>query len=287
MHLSDRRRFYAEEVQMVANLKSAALVDALATVERERYLPPGPWTVRSEADLGQAPRQTVDANPCRVYHNISIAIDAPRMLFNGNPALLSMAIDSLNVSAGSRVLHIGTGTGYYTALMAHVAGPSGQVVGIEVDASLAEKARTNLAPLRQVEIRHGNGVGSLSGTFDGILVNAGVTHPLDTWLDALAEGGRIVLPLTATMAAVAPIGKGLLLLVTREGSAFTVRTLTFVAIYSAVGVRDDALNAEIGKALQKHPFPPLAALTRATHERTDACWLHTDQFCLSTRVAAT
>ena len=46
--LDRRRRFFAEEVEAVARLKSAALVDAFATVRREEFLPPGPWTVLSD-----------------------------------------------------------------------------------------------------------------------------------------------------------------------------------------------------------------------------------------------
>ncbi len=280
--LTAQRRFYAEEVQIAANVQNEAVVEALATVARERFLPPGPWTVRGEGDMGQPLRQTRDADPKHVYHNLAIGIDPTRMLFNGAPGLLAMAIDSLALAPGSRVLHIGTGTGYYTAVMAHCVGPTGRVLGIEVDASLAAQASANLAPMSQVEVRLGNGRSLLDETFDAILVNAGVTHPLDAWLDALARGGRMILPLTVTLPAMNGIGKGILLHVAKAGEdePMQARVVTFVAIFSALGIRDDALNAEIGKALQKHPFPPLAALTRTPHERTDKCWLHGQNFCL-------
>jgi len=150
---------------MVANIRSAAVVEALATVPREEFLPPGPWTVRSDSDLGGPPRQTPDADPRHVY--------SPK--------------------------------------------------------------------------------------------------------------GRIVLPVTATMGPMGNIGKGLLLLLTRtpDPDVLDVRPLTFVAIFSAFGLRDDALNAEIGRALAKHPFPPLRRLRRDAHERSDSCWLHGPAFCLS------
>ncbi|HEV3057608.1 MAG TPA: hypothetical protein VGY48_05135 [Vicinamibacterales bacterium] len=69
-----RRRFYAEEVQATSNLKSAAVVDALAAVPRERFLGPGPWTIRGEADFLQPPRQTADADPSHVYHNLRLPL---------------------------------------------------------------------------------------------------------------------------------------------------------------------------------------------------------------------
>ena len=49
MDLDLRRRFFAEELEAVVKLRSAALVDAFAAVPRERFLRPGPWTVLSDS----------------------------------------------------------------------------------------------------------------------------------------------------------------------------------------------------------------------------------------------
>jgi hypothetical protein len=62
----------------------------------------------------------------------------------------------------------------------------------------------------------------------------------------------------------------------------TARTLTFVAIFNAVGARDESLNVELGKALQKMPFPMLKRLRRDPHERAETCWYHGPTFCLTT-----
>ena len=59
--LAAQRRFFAEEIQLTSNLKTPGVIEALATVPRERFLPPGPWTIRGEADFQAAPRQTPDA----------------------------------------------------------------------------------------------------------------------------------------------------------------------------------------------------------------------------------
>jgi protein-L-isoaspartate(D-aspartate) O-methyltransferase len=281
--LGARRQFFAEEIQVAANLKSPALVAALAAVPRERFLPPGPWTIRGEADFQAPPRQTADDDPRHVYHNVAVAIDSSRMLFNGAPGLLAMAIDALALKAGDRVLHLGTGLGYYTALIAHSVGSTGRVLGLEVDAQLADSARTRLASSPWVEVRHGDGAGALDEAFDAMLINAGVTHPQDAWLDALAPGGRLILPLTVTMPAMSTIGKGLLLLVTRSDDPrrFSARVLTFVAVYSGIGLRDETVNASLGTALGKTPFPPIASLRRDAHEASSSCWLHAPTFCLS------
>jgi len=126
--------------------------------------------------------------------------------------------------------------------------------------------------------------GSVDGTFDAILVNAGVTHPLDGWLDALAPGGRMMLPMTATMPAMGPIGKGVVFLLTRDAGTIAARLSGFVAIYSAVGLRDESLNAALGKALMTGPQRAQAVTTlrRDAHEPGLACWLHGATFCLST-----
>src|SRR5579872_5528962 len=129
---------------MIGALTSPALVDALATIPRERFLPPGPWTVRSEADVAAPPRQTPDADPRHVYHNVAIAIDPTRMLFNGTPSLIGMAIDVLALPPGARALHIGAGTGYYTALMGACVGEAGRVLALEADEALAARAKLNL-----------------------------------------------------------------------------------------------------------------------------------------------
>ena len=283
MDVALQRRFYAEEIEATANLKTAGLVEALATVPRERFLPPGPWMLKSEADVAGPPRPTPDADARRVNHNLAVSIDPTRMLFNGAPGLVSMLIDTLGLKPGDRVAHIGCGLGYYTALIAAVVGTTGRVIAIEVDDALAVGARANLASTPWVEVVHGDASGALGETFDAILVNAGVTHPLDTWLDALAPGGRIVLPITVTQPGMGPIGKGTVVLLTRQGdtASFDARAVTFVAIYSALGLRDESMHERIGRALQGNPFPRLKRLRRDAHEPAAECWLHSDRFCLS------
>jgi protein-L-isoaspartate(D-aspartate) O-methyltransferase len=198
--LTDRRRFFAEEIEAICNVQTPTLVDALATVARERFLPPGPWTFLSLTDYlpgsVPTPRVTPDADPKRVYHNIGIAIDGSRQLFNGHPATLVPWVDALALKPGTRVLHVGCGSGYYTALMAHCVGASGRVVAVEIDDALARSARANLGSMGWVDVRQGDGTGIDGESFDAILVNAGVTHPEASWLDALSPDGRMVVPLT-------------------------------------------------------------------------------------------
>ena len=191
IELARIRRYYAEEIAACCNLGSDALVEALASVPRERFLDAGPWLIRgSDADLGAPARLTHNGDPRHVYHNVAIAIDPARMLFNGQPGTLALWIDALQLKPGESVLHIGCATGYYSALMAQVVGPAGKVTAIDVDARLAERAKENLLTLPWVEVREADGTIGLPENLDAILINAGVTHPLPVWLDALRDGDR-------------------------------------------------------------------------------------------------
>jgi protein-L-isoaspartate(D-aspartate) O-methyltransferase len=87
------------------------------------------------------------------------------------------------------------GLGYYTAIIAAAVAP-GEVIGVELDATLASQARTNLTEVNHVTIVVANGTEYDSGPVDAILFNAGVTHPQALWLDRLRVGGRMLLPLT-------------------------------------------------------------------------------------------
>jgi protein-L-isoaspartate(D-aspartate) O-methyltransferase len=282
--LSLYRQFFAEEIQVVANLKSAALVDALANVPRERYLRRGPWSIRAEADVGGGVRLTPDADPRHVYHNVSIAIDAERQLFNGAPGIGASFIDQLAIEPGHRVLHVGAGLGYYSAILARLVGSSGAVVAIEVDEALAGDASANLADYPWVEARHGDGTDLAGSTFDAILVSAGTTHPHEAWLRALTPRGRLILPLTCTMPQMGTLGKGLVVVISRAGAdpqgACEARVVVpMIAIYSAVGTRDPGHNERLGTALMRRPWPRITRLRRDAHQETASCWFHGETFC--------
>jgi protein-L-isoaspartate(D-aspartate) O-methyltransferase len=95
-----------------------------------------------------------------------------------------------------RVLEIGTGCGYQTAILAHVAA---EVYTVERIGALVMKARRNLQllKLKNVRLKHGDGSADLGEElhFDAIVVTAGATHVPTSLLAYLAPGGRMVLPL--------------------------------------------------------------------------------------------
>jgi len=96
-----------------------------------------------------------------------------------------------------RVLEIGTGCGYQTAVLAQIAS---EVYTIERIGTLLAKARHRLQGLKvkNVRLKHGDGTADLGEDlrFDAILVAAGATHVPTRLLKYLKPGGRLVLPLT-------------------------------------------------------------------------------------------
>lgn len=277
------RQFYAEELRAVANLQSEAVVQAFAKVSREHFLGPGPWQVRSPDIEGYF--ATKDAAPRRLYHNILVAIDATRNLNNGHPSFLASLIDRLEVKPTDNVIHVGCGTGYYTAIIAEVVGRDGHVTAIEVDTHLAARARDNLNDLPNVEVIEGDGGEIDAGSADAILVNAGATHPRSVWLDSLRPGGRLILPLTVTNDADGS-GGGRVLKVTRKTGGFTASFISGVGIFPCVGGRDAELNQRLKEAFDRDDWKSVQSLRREPHEPADTCWLHTEGFCLSKLAAA-
>jgi protein-L-isoaspartate O-methyltransferase len=89
-------------------------------------------------------------------------------------------------------VHVGAGTGYYSAVLAEIVGREGRVTAVEIDPSLAGRARRNLAPgWPQAAVVAADGFAFRPDRpADAIVVNAGVSHLSPAWLDALAAAGR-------------------------------------------------------------------------------------------------
>jgi protein-L-isoaspartate(D-aspartate) O-methyltransferase len=295
MTLEECRQFYSEEIRFAANINSAALIEAFARVPRENFLGCGPWKVAS-VDLGLGGTtyiQTPDADPRHLYHNVPVALDPARDLNNGQPAALAKWIDALGIKSGMRVYHLGCGVGYFTAIMSEMVGRNGSVVASEIEPELAARASTNLAGYANVLVHSGGGTDFDPGKCDAMLINAGVTHPHSGWLENLNVSGSLMLPLTiaAGMGMGANLGKGIMVRITRQAKGFSANIVSFVAIYSCVGMRDPQLEQALRGAMGSGKLFKLRSLRRDVHEPTDACIVHGADLCLSSeemgaRVAA-
>ena len=148
------RTAYAKQILAAARVDDARLVTAFSATRRDDFFGPGPWPIlRWLRDYVLTP----DADPVYLYTDDLIGILPERRINNGQPSLHAHLIHQASPAVGEHVAHIGTGTGYYTAILAHLVGPSGRVTGIEYDCELAARAKASFAPYPNVEIFEGDG----------------------------------------------------------------------------------------------------------------------------------
>jgi protein-L-isoaspartate(D-aspartate) O-methyltransferase len=276
--LSCARRSYAEELRVVAPvLRNEAVVEAFATVPREEFAGPGPWLILPPFS-NETSFRSPSEDPRWLYHNVLVSIDQDRDLNNGQPSLWARLFDSLDLTPGTRVLQVGAGTGYYSAILAELVGPTGRVTAVEYDGVLAARAQANLATWPQVGVVAADGTLHDAGEVDVIIVFAGATHPAPLWLDRLAEGGRLLLPLTAAK------GRGLLLKATRRGARFEAQSLGPCGFFPCFGLRNDRAVERLARTIRNlkgTPAPIKALHTGAPPEDADYVWYAGPGFWLS------
>lgn len=256
LSLAQHRRFYADELRATAPvLRNESVVKAFAKVAREKFFGPGPWLVLPSNAL-RASYRTPDADPRHLYHNVLVAIDQRKGINNGEPSLWARLFDAVDIVPGARILQVGAGTGYYTAILAEMAGRKGQVIAVEYEAALAKQARRNLERWKQVKIVHGDGTKYDAGPVDAVVVFAGATHPAGIWLERLTEGGRLLMPLTGQN------GWGIFLKAIKRGSSFEAMSLGVCGFFPCVGGRDQTAAHDLQQRLRAlHGLPaPIRAL---------------------------
>jgi protein-L-isoaspartate(D-aspartate) O-methyltransferase len=121
-------------------------------------------------------------------------IPIPHEQVTTQPSLVARMVEALALDADVRVLEVGTGYGWQTALLARLAG---HVFSVERFADLAETARRHLAGYENVTVVVGDGSGGLPehAPFDAVLVAAAYPRVPEPLAEQLAEGGRLVQPL--------------------------------------------------------------------------------------------
>jgi protein-L-isoaspartate(D-aspartate) O-methyltransferase len=126
--------------------------------------------------------------------DVDTPIPIPHGQVTTQPSLVARMVEALGLEGDERVLEIGTGYGWQTALLARLAR---EVFSVERFADLAETARTALAGRENVVIVAGDGSAGLPehAPFDAILVAAAYPDVPAPLAEQLAEGGRLVQPL--------------------------------------------------------------------------------------------
>lgn len=187
-HTAERlRRRLLDALRSTGQLRSPDVERAMDAVPREMFTPP-------ETDLR-------DAYADRVVVLATDGSGAPISTVS-QPAIVALMLEQLDVRAGHRILEIGTGSGYNTALLAELTGPSGSVTSIEVDGGLFASAAGRLADLEPgegvpLDLRRGDGwLGVPEGApYDRLESTVGVDDLPPAWREQLAQGGVLVAPL--------------------------------------------------------------------------------------------
>jgi protein-L-isoaspartate(D-aspartate) O-methyltransferase len=162
------------------------------------------------------------------------------------PTIVGMMTQALQLRGGERVLEVGGGSGYQAAVLSRIAG---EVVTIEINHALCERARATLAGLGIENVRVQEADPQVIGApedapFDGILVAAAAPELPPPLVDQIREGGRIVIPIGSR-------DSQHLMLVTRTGSGLEWDDLgpcRFVPLLGRYGI-DGSLAGEPGGAV--------------------------------------
>lgn len=159
-------------------IRDARVLAAMSELPRALFVPP---PLRGEADADR---------PLPIGHGQTIS----------QPYVVAYMTERLALRGHERVLEVGTGSGYQTAVLARLAA---EVYSVEIVAELAERARHLLEEvlgLTNVHLRTGDGAEGWpeAAPFDRILVTAAAPEVPRSLVAQLAPGGRMILPVGAS-----------------------------------------------------------------------------------------
>ena len=136
------RARYAERIMALAEIDHPRVREVFARIPREAFLGPPPWTTIS---AGVA-TQTSDLRD--IYDNVLVSLDRKHGINNGEPALHAAWIAIVDPQPGDHVVHVGAGSGYYTAMLALLVEPGGRVDAFECTKGLRRRRRATSNPIR-------------------------------------------------------------------------------------------------------------------------------------------
>ncbi len=142
--------------------------------------------------MEQVPREAFAPAPYREHARRDIALPLPCGASMTAPSMVAVMLALLRIEPGQRVLEIGTGSGYVTALLARLGASA--VLSLERSVTLAVEATRRLAALPEAHVVRADGLASElpDGGFDRILVHGSVAAIPPHWRAALEPGGRLV-----------------------------------------------------------------------------------------------
>ncbi|MBL8879495.1 MAG: protein-L-isoaspartate(D-aspartate) O-methyltransferase [Phycisphaerales bacterium] len=216
------RRRMVDEQLAARDVRSTAVLDAMQRVPREAF-------VSADAIAG-------------AFSDNAMPIDCDQTI--SQPYIVAKMTELLEVSPQSRVLEIGTGCGYQTAVLATLAQ---FVYSIEFHARLADAARERLRRLGYFNVAIRCGDGTLGwpdqAPFDRIILTAGPPEVPPALLDQLADGGILVAP-------VGPLEDQTLIRMRRVGNSYPTEQVMSVRFVPMVGAEGWGGAAARGGSLE-------------------------------------
>jgi len=269
--VNEVRKRYAAVIASSTGVDDARVVQAFATVPREDFVGPGPWMILGRDGY----LQSAGADPALVYDDIVVALAADKKINNGQPSLHARCISAARIRRGERVLHIGCGAGYYSAILSELVDSSGAVAAWDVDPNLAERARRNLRPWTNTSVAVRSGTLPPIPESDVIYVCAGCTQPLRAWVDALSEGGRLLFPLTPGW------DYGGMLMITRESGEYRAGFICKCSFIPSVGGSNPSKEGALRDAFATRDMEYVSSLHFGNGARDADTWFAGDDWWLS------
>ena len=165
-------------------LKTPEIIEAFLEIERADFMPKD---MKNLAELNEA---------LPIGHNQTIS----------QPLVVAFMIEQLQPQAGEKILDIGSGSGWTTALLAHIVGKKGKVIAIELVPELKEFGEKNVAKYNFIKkgiveffCVDGSKGYKKEAPFDKILASASAEEMPQAWREQLKVGGRIVTPVRSSI----------------------------------------------------------------------------------------
>ncbi len=165
-------------LRQIGAVHSLSLIRALEEVDRADFVPE---SVKS-----------------RAYEDEALPIGEGQTI--SQPYTVAFMLEQLQVHLGDTVLDIGYGSGWQTALLAHLVGPAGRVYAFEIVPLLCEQGKSNvekyphLARRAQCFCRSGEDGYAEEAPFDRIIAAAEVKEVPGSWRNQMKPGGRMIYP---------------------------------------------------------------------------------------------
>jgi protein-L-isoaspartate(D-aspartate) O-methyltransferase len=274
--LAEKRARFGAAMGLAPGVTDPRIAHVFTAVPREQFVGAGPWRLLTATGYVETP----SADPSLLYEDVVVALAPDKRINNGQPSLHARCLSAAGIEPGDRVVHIGCGSGYYSAILAELTTGAGSVAAWDVEPTLAQAASRNLRAWPNVVVTLRSGTAPPIPASDVIYVSAGCTRPLRIWTDALAEGGRLIFPLTPGW------DFGGILKITRQGSGYAAEFICRCSFIPCDGGSNPAGEERLKEAFSRGGMDQVSTLHFGSDPGEHEAWFKGDGWWLSSIPAA-